>query len=169
MNKQDVLAKIEEYKNVPYEIGLADEGVVLHGNVEGHWIFNKGDQLIEIKVNTADGTYGFSNINQKENPFKVTTINFDTINYIRGYINNKKGSIADALNGLTPIGTSLTLSEIQTAMESNSIRKAKSPSGNLNDPHVAPDGEYGAFKGSIVGVGRNAIPKYVTDKLIDED
>ena len=48
MQKADVLAKLEEYKGKPIEIGLSDEGAVLHCGIDGHWIFTEGDNLVEI-------------------------------------------------------------------------------------------------------------------------
>lgn len=171
MKKEDVLAKLEEYKDRPIEIGLSDEGAMIYANIDGHWLFTDGgDNLVEIKKNSSDGTYGFSSNNQREHPFVITTTPFDAVMYVKVGIKNASGDIAEKTSGLTPVGTDKTLEEIVKAIESDSVRKANSPRGNLNTPAVAPGGYggYGEFKGSAVSTTIDGVPQYMKDSLIKE-
>ena len=49
MTKSDVLAKLDQFKDRPVVIGFQDEAIVIHTNVEGHWLFTEGDNLVEVK------------------------------------------------------------------------------------------------------------------------
>lgn len=170
MNKADVLAKFEEYKGRIIQIGMSDEGHLLFGGITGHWLFVKDDCVVEVKKNTSNiGHYGYDDVTQNVNPFVITTVNFDDILYIRSYFGSKPGEIAEILNGLTPVGTDDDLSDIISQVESDSIRKAASPSGNLNDTHVAPGGAYGSFKGSMISTEIGGLPGYVKNALLSQE
>ena len=167
MLKADVLAKLEEYKGRPIVVGLNDEGSLLYSGIDGHWLFVQGDNLVEIKKNVTDGTYGVSSGNQQQSPFTIMTVPFDVINYVKSYIPHKEGAIEEALSGLTPVGTDKSLSEIQSEIESDSILKALSPRGNVNTPDVAPGRSYGPFKGSAISTDIDGLPKYM-DEIVTE-
>jgi len=166
MNKADVLAKLDKFKGQPVEIGVQDEGIIIHANIDGHWLFVEGDNLVEVKVNSSDGTYGFSSAIQQQNPFKITYFPFEDVYYVRSYIANDPGDIADKLSGLEPVGTDKSFDDIIKEIEGNDIRKALSPRGNLNVSDVAPGGPYGTFKGSAVSTSRDGIPQYMKDALL---
>ena len=74
MNKADVLAKLEEYKGRPIQIGLSDEGAMLYSGIEGHWLFVQGDNLVEVRKNTFDSAYGFTLFLVRRVPFSVMVV-----------------------------------------------------------------------------------------------
>ena len=169
MTKTEVLALLEKYKGRVIEIGLSDEGALLHGGIEGHWLFTKGDNLIEVKKNTPDGTYGYASTSQYRSPFVVTTVQFDTVNYVRSYVKTDAGDITTMLDGFTPVATDDTLQEIITAMEGDSIRKASSTRSETYSDQTKYGGEYGTFKGTYISTDLNGIPAYVKQSLnVDE-
>lgn len=165
MLKEQVLAKLEEYKDKPVEIGIGDEGIVLYGGFDGHWLFTKDDVLIEIKKNSNEGTYGVGSITQAELPFIVISTSYDMISYVKGYIPHKAGAIAEALKGLTVAGSSKSLDEIQKEMESDSILSVYSARGNLNTENVEPGTAYGMFMGSAISTEKGGLPKYMDSVL----
>ena len=54
MNKEEVLYLFDKYKDRPIEIDTGDSAAVLRGNIDGHWLFLKGDTVVEVKKNTPD-------------------------------------------------------------------------------------------------------------------
>ena len=166
MTKEDIIKKLNDYKDKPIEIGLADEGALLHSGIEGCWLFINGDALVEIKKNTGDGTYGFLGINQQQNPYVVTTVNMDTVNYIRSYIGTDQ-EISNELSGLAPISTSKSMEEITKEIQGNSIRKANSPRGFSGFTNVKTGTSYGKFSGSAISTDIDGLPK-AFDNLVDK-
>ena len=118
MTKADVMAKLEEYKGRPIEIGLSDEGAMLYAGIEGHWLFVQGDNLVEVKKNSSDGTSGFSTVNQNQRPFTVTVVPFDIVNYVRTHIKNEPGDIQKIITDMEPVGVDKTLDEVIKEIES---------------------------------------------------
>ena len=168
MNKADVLDLLLEYQDRPVEIGLSDEGAVLYSGIEGHWLFTDGENLIEVKKNFSDGTYGFSSVNQRQSPFSVMTVPFEVINYVRIYIKNEPDDIKHVLGDYAPIGTSKSIDEVIGEIEKDSIRKAMSPRGNLNVADVNTKGSYGKFSGTAISTEIGGIPKYMKDDLLNK-
>lgn len=169
MTKADVLAKLEEYKDRPIEIGLSDEGAMLYSGIEGHWLFTQGDNLIEVRKNTSDGTYGFDSINQNQTPFVVTVVQFDTVNYVKTHIKNEAGDIQKIIGSFEPVATDKSLDDIIKSIQSDSIRKAQSPRGNLNTPDVNTKGSYGKFSGTIISTEIDGIPNYMKEDLLSNN
>ena len=169
MNKADVMAKLEEYKGRPIQLGLSDEGAMLYSGIEGHWLFVQGDNLVEVRKNTFDSAYGFTTSGQKQSPFSVMVVPFEIVNYVRTFITNEPGDIKKIVTSdMTPVGVDKTIDEMIAEMEGDSIHKAMSPRGNLNTPDVGTKGVYGGFKGSIVSTNIDGIPKYMNDLLDDQ-
>lgn len=168
MLKADVLSKLDEYKGRPVQVGLSDEGICLLGNIDNHWLFIDGDNLVEVKTNTSIENYGTATINQQQSPFIVTTVSMDNIVYVRSFIKNDSGDISTMIGSLTPVGTDKSLAEIIKEIEGNTVRKAMSPRGNLNTPDVNTKGTYGAFKGSVISTESDGIPKYLKDDLLNK-
>lgn len=169
MNKADVMAKLEEYKGRPIQLGLSDEGAMLYSGIEGHWLFVQGDNLVEVRKNTFDSAYGFTTSGQKQSPFSVMVVPFEIVNYVRTFITNEPGDIKKIVTSdMTPVGVDKTIDEMIAEMEGDSIHKAMSPRGNLNTPDVGTNGAYGGFKGSIVSTNIDGIPKYMNDLLDDQ-
>ena len=166
MDKELVLNKLEEYKDRPVEIALSDEGIILYSNVEGHWLFSDGDNLVEIKKNCSDGAYGFSTVNQNQSPFSVLTVPFNQVLYVRLYIKNNPDDIRNIVGNLNPVGTDKSLDEIISEIEKDSIRRTMSPRGNLNTPDVNTKGSYGKFNGSAISTEIGGIPQYMKDDLL---
>lgn len=169
MTKADVLAKLEEYKDRPIEIGLSDEGALLYSGIDGHWLFMQGDNLVEVKKNISDGTYGFTSINQQQSPFVMTTVPCEIVNYIRIYITNEPGDIKKTIKDMEVVGVSKSLDEIIKEIEGDSIHKASSPRGNLNVSDVNTKGSYGRFKGTAVSTSIDGIPGYMKDDLLKNE
>lgn len=169
MTKADVLAKLEEYKDRPIEIGLSDEGALLYSGIDGHWLFMQGDNLVEVKKNISDGTYGFASINQQQSPFVMTTVPCEIVNYIRIYITNEPGDIKKTIKDMEVVGVSKSLDEIIKEIEGDSIHKASSPRGNLNVSDVNTKGSYGRFKGTAVSTNIDGIPGYMKDDLLKNE
>lgn len=166
MNKADVIAKLEEYKGRPIQLGLSDEGAMLYSGIEGHWLFVQGDNLVEVRKNTFDSAYGFTSSGQKQSPFSVMVVPFEIVNYVRTFITNEPGDIKKIVTSdMTPVGVDKTINEMITEMEKDSIHKAMSPRGNLNTPDVNTKGAYGGFKGSLVSTAIDGIPKYMNNLL----
>lgn len=163
MTKSDLLAKLEMYKDKPIIIGLQDEGQCMFGNISGHWLFIDGDNVVEVRINT--GITGVSKIGQNEVPFIVTYAPVDTVGYVQAFIGDKAGSIAETIGSLTPVGTSKSITDIQSEIESNPVRKALTPRGNLNVDDVAPGKSYGQFKGSAISTSISGLPKYYNNLL----
>lgn len=169
MNKADVMAKLEEYKSRPIQLGLSDEGAMLYSGIEGHWLFVQGDNLVEVRKNTFDSAYGFTTSGQKQSPFSVMVVPFEVVNYVRTFITNEPGDIKKIVTSdMTPVGVDKTIDEMIAEMEGDSIHKAMSPRGNLNTPDVGTKGAYGGFKGSVVSTTIDGIPKYMNDLLDDQ-
>ena len=61
MNKEEVLYLFDKYKDRPIEIDTGDSAAVLRGNIDGHWLFLKGDTVVEVKKNTPDGSFNVAN------------------------------------------------------------------------------------------------------------
>lgn len=167
MIKADVLKKFEEYKDRPFKIGMSDEGQVLYSGIDGHWVFVDGDNVVGIRKMGINGTYGIPGMTQQESAFSVYTAPMELINYIEGYIPNKAGEVAKALEGLTPAGTSKSLEEIQKILESDSIHKAASTAGGLDVDDKAPGKTYGKFMGSYISTDKDGIPTNVEKALLD--
>lgn len=166
MDKSKLIAILEAYpKDRPFIIGLADQGAITLGGYPGHWLFVKDEYLIHIKVNTPDALYPMPGTTQKTYSFKMTYIPIEIINYVEMFIGAENESISDYISGLTPIGTDKTIEEISAEIENSSIRKSQSTRGALNDPHVAPGGDYGKFTGSMISTDINGLPKYIKDSL----
>jgi len=163
MLKADVLAKLEKYKDSPVLIGLSDEGQVLYSGFKGHWLFVQGDNLVYIKKTSTEGVYGVGGITQQQHPFSLTVVPFDAVEYVKCFLPYGAGVIASALEGLSPVGTSKTLAEIESEIESDDVLKALSPRGNLNVDDVAPGGSYGPFRGSAISTEIGGLPKYMDD------
>lgn len=168
MLKADVLAKLEEYKDQPIVIGLSDEGQVVYSGLDGHWLFVDGDNLVEIRKTTSEGTYGVAGITQFEHPFAMITVPFEFVEYVKVFIPFAPGAIGDAIASLTPAGTSKSLDEIKSEIESDSILKALSPRGNVNVSDVAPGGSYGPFRGSAISTSIDGLPKYMEKVITNE-
>ena len=169
MQKEIVLAKLKEFAGRPIVVGLADEGVVLYGGIEGHWLFNSGDSLIEIKKNIGDGVSHHGDIDQHIYPFQITTVNFDTINYVRSFIGRESGEIKKFTSGFTPVATKDDLSTIINIIEGDSIHKASAPRGNLNSETVKPNGPFGQWRGVAISTNIEGLPKYYDDMVEKED
>lgn len=168
MTKADVLAKLEEYKGRPIELGLSDEGAMLYSGIEGHWLFVQGDNLVEVKKNSSDGTSGFSTVNQNQRPFTVTIVPFEIVNYVRTHIKNEPGDIQTIITNMEPVGVDKTLDEVIKEIEGDSIRKAMSPRGNLNVSDVNTKGSYGKFSGAAISTEIGGIPQYMKDDLLSK-
>ena len=170
MNKADVLAKLEEYKGRPIQIGLSDEGAMLYSGIEGHWLFVQGDNLVEVRKNTFDSAYGFTSSGQKQSPFSVMVVPFEIVNYVRTFITNEPGDIKKIVTSdMKPVGVvDKTVGDMIAEMERDSIHKAMSPRGNLNTPDVNTKGAYGGFKGSAVSTSIDGLPNYMKKDLLDE-
>lgn len=168
MTKEEIVAKLTEYADRPVTLGLADQAVVLHSGIEGHWLFldDENSALTEVKINTSSQGLYSATPNQQEEPFVITTVQMDTVNFIRSYIGGESGSVRTSLTGLAPISTTKSFDDVIKDIESSSVRKASSPTGNLNSPVVAPGGSYGSFKGSYLSTEKEGVPKYVKDKLL---
>lgn len=166
MTKEEILAKIEEYKGRPIIVGLSDAGECLYSGIPGHWLFTQGGFIVEVKVSMAEHMYTIPAISQNIYPFKMTYVPFEIVNYVQTFMGDKPGDIRQLTEDLTPIGTTKTKEEILTEIEGNSVRKTQSVSGNLNDEHVAPGTDYGSFKGSMVSTDKSGLPQYVKDKLL---
>lgn len=159
MTREEVLKKLEEYKDRPIEIFL-DNANYMYIGVEGHWVFEDETGLTEISVNTAGITPGVAGMTQKESPFVIFHTEWDTIQYIRGYIGPYPSKVLEVTANLAPIGTSKTLEEIQKEISSAKVMLANSPTGFSNRDEVATD-SYGQFTGSAVSVTKDGIPEAV--------
>ena len=166
MTKADVMAKLEEYKGRPIELGLSDEGAMLYAGIECHWLFVQGDNLVEVKKNSSDGTSGFSSVNQNQRPFTVTIVPFEILNYVRTHIKNEPGDIQTIITNMEPVGVDKTLDEVIKEIESDSIRKAMCPRGNLNVSDVNTHCVYGKFSVSAISTEIGVIPQYMKDDLL---
>lgn len=165
MLKSDFLAKLEANKDKPIIIGMSDEGQVVYANIPGHWLFIDGENLVAVRKVTNRGTYGVAGIVQQIYPFAVYTAPIEFVNYVESFIEIAPGKIAEALEGLEPVGTSKSLADIETEIEGDSILKALSPRGNLNVSDVAPGTSYGRFTGSAISTSSEGLPKYMKEDL----
>lgn len=166
MTKEEVLYMLDKYKDRPFEIDTGDSAACIRGNIEGHWLFIKGDSLVEVKKNTPDGTYNYANTSQAQTPFKVTVLSFDNIAYFRSYITSDPNDVENQLNDLTPTGTSKTMEDIIKEIETDTIHNAASPMGYLNTNQTAPGTQYGNFKGTMISTEKGGIPANVLNKVL---
>ena len=123
MNKSVVLAKLEEYKDRPIEIGLLDVKSI-YGNIEGHWLFDAGDCIIHVEKNVSNPGYEIPGLTQRDKPFVMTSIYYDDISYVKSYISPGSGEIEKDLGSYNPIGTSKSKDDIIKELQGNSIHKA---------------------------------------------
>lgn len=167
MNKEEVLYMFNKYKDRPVEIDTGDSAAVLRGNIDGHWLFMYGDSVIEVKKNTPDGTFNIANTNQPQCPFKVTAMSIDAISYIRSVINTEAGDVEKQIGDLEPVGTSKSIKDILTEMETDSIYHASSARGFLNADENAPGTMYGQFRGSVLSTDIGGVPENTIKTLLD--
>lgn len=167
MNKSIVLAKLEEYKDRPIEIGLLDVKSI-YGNIEGHWLFDGGDCLIHVEKNVSNSSYEIPGLTQRDKPFVMTSIYYEDISYIKSYIAPGAGEIEKDLGSYSPIGTTKSKDDVIKELQGNSIHKALAPRSFQNVDEVAPDLQYGTFKGSVISTSKDGLPKYY-DKLVNKD
>lgn len=167
MNKSIVLAKLEEYKDRPIEIGLLDVKSI-YGNIEGHWLFDGGDCLIHVEKNVSNSSYEIPGLTQRDKPFVMTSIYYEDISYIKSYISPGAGEIEKDLGSYSPIGTTKSKDDVIKELQGNSIHKALAPRSFQNVDEVAPDSQYGTFKGSVISTSKDGLPKYY-DKLVNKD
>ena len=166
MNKEEVLYLFDKYKDRPFEIDSGDSAAVLRGNIDGHWLFLKGDSVVEVKKNTPDGSFNIANTNQPQCPFKVTVLSFDNIAYIRSFINSDPSDVDNQIGDLEPIGTSKSMADILKEIKTDSIYHASSATGFLNTDATAPGTMYGNFRGSAISTDIGGIPKNVVEKVL---
>ena len=166
MNKEEVLYLFDKYKDRPIEIDTGDSAAVLRGNIDGHWLFLKGDTVVEVKKNTPDGSFNIANTNQPQCPFKVTMLSFGDIAYIRSFINSDPGDVRKQISDLNPIGTSKNMADILKEIETDTIYNASSATGFLNTEATAPGTMYGNFRGTVLSTEIGGIPQNVVDKVL---
>lgn len=159
MTRDEVLKKLEEYKDRPIEIFL-DNANYMYIGVEGHWVFEDETGLTEISINTAGITPGVRGMTQNESPFVILHTEWDTIQYIRGYIGPYPDKILEVTNNLTPIGTSKTLTEIQNEIATSRVMMSSHPTGFSNRDEVATD-SYGQFTGTAVSTSKFGVPEAI--------
>ena len=164
MQKADCLKKLEEYKDRPVVIGGSDQGETFYGNLDGHWLFDEDNFLVEVKTNTMDGTYNFNIVAQTISPFVVTCMPYETINYVKAFSTTDPKDIHSLLKNMTPIGTAKSKDEIIKEIESSTVRKACSVRGHNENTEYG--GPYGTFNGSIISTERNGVPQKVKDDLL---
>ena len=164
MQKADCLKKLEEYKDRPVVLGGSDQGETFYGNIDGHWLFDEDNMLVEVKTNTMDGTYNFNVVAQNISPFVITCMPYETINYVKVFRTHDSKDIHDLMKNMTPVGTSKSKDEVMKDIESSTIRKACSIRGN--NENTSYGGPYGSFNGSIISTERNGVPKNVKDDLL---
>ena len=164
MLKADCLKKLEEYKDRPVVLGGSDQGEVFYGNIDGHWLFDEDNMLVEVKTNTMDGTYNFNVVAQNISPFVVTCMPYETINYVKVFSTHDSKDIHNLMKNMTQGGTSKSKDEVMKDIESSTIRKACSIRGN--NENTSYGGPYGPFNGSIISTERNGVPKNVKDDLL---
>lgn len=164
MLKADCLKKLEEYKDRPVVLGGSDQGETFYGNIDGHWLFDEDNMLVEVKTNTMDGTYNFNVVAQNISPFVVTCMPYETINYVKVFSTHDSKDIHNLMKNMTQVGTSKSKDEVMKDIESSTIRKACSIRGN--NENTSYGGPYGPFNGSIISTERNGVPKNVKDDLL---
>ena len=96
----------------------------------------------------------------------MTIVPFEIVNYVRTHIKNEPGDIQTIITNMEPVGVDKTLDEVIKEIESDSIRKAMSPRGNLNVSDVNTQGSYGKFSGSAISTEIGGIPQYMKDDLL---
>ena len=164
MLKADCLKKLEEYKDRPVVLGGSDQGETFYGNIDGHWLFDEDNMLVEVKTNTMDGTYNFNVVAQNISPFVITCMPYETINYVKVFSTHDSKDIHNLMKNMTQVGTSKSKDEVMKDIESSTIRKACSIRGN--NENTSYGGPYGPFNGSIISTERNGVPKNVKDDLL---
>lgn len=164
MTKDQVLKKLEEYKGRPVEIFL-DNANYMYIGVEGHWVFEDETGLTEIAVNTAGVTPGVAGMTQNESPFVILHTEWDTIQYIRGYIGPYADKIIEITQDLKPIATDKTLKEIQDEIVTSQVMLSKSPTTFNRRDEVATD-SYGQFTGSAISTSKDGVP-YAIKKMAE--
>lgn len=158
MNKNDVLAKLDKYKDSPVEVAINGAGdITVYGNIEGRWLFIEDTGIVAVAKNTANGRFDIGGSSQREMPFTIMHIEWGDIVYVKSYI--KRDEIDSTLSGLTPVGTSKSFAEVLKEISSDSILKANSPRGFANADYNGPDGPYGSFKGSAITTSIDGFPK----------
>ena len=166
MNREEVLYMFEKYKDRPIEIDTGDSAAVLRGNIDGHWLFLKGDSIVEVKKNTPDGSFNIADTNQTQCPFKVTMMSFDAIAYIRSFINSDHDDVRKQISDIEPVGTSKNMADILKEIGVDTIYNASSATGFLNTDATAPGTMYGNFRGSVLSTDIGGIPQNVVDKVL---
>lgn len=169
MDKAKVLSLLEKYKDTPIEITDAANSLMFYGNMEGRWLFDGGDYLIAVSKNVPNGKYDVAEINQRQRPFTIQYITYDDVISVRSFIDNKPGSVDAIIGSFTPLGTSKSKADVLKEITSDSIYKASSTSGFLNEKQNAPDGAYGKFTGSYISTSKEGIPQNVLDKLLNTE
>lgn len=169
MEKTEVLHIIEFLKDKPFEIGMADEGATAYGNIDGHWIFIANNSLVEVRKNTVDHSYGYGPMSSSISPFVIRYLDYVSITHIQSIISNEPGDISAAIANLTPAGTSKSLADITKEIESDSIRKVQSPSGNIMTDDTLPGSSYGSFKGSIISTSADGINPILEKHLLGDN
>lgn len=162
MEKVDVLAKLEEFKDRPIEI-YCDNSIMLYANLPGHWVFTNDNELIEIAKNSSRGLAGVEGMSQNEAPFIITYTTFDMVQYIKGYIPPNSEKIKSIVSGMDPIGTDKSIDDVIKEICQDSIILANSPHGFQNDKRYYDD-TYGQFSGTFISKD-GKLPQGLLDSL----
>ena len=167
MIKDVVLAKLEQFKDRPVELGLLDVKSI-YGNIEGHWLFDGGDCIVHVEKNVSNSSYEIPSLTQREKPFVITYIYYDDISFVKSYIGPGSGEINKDIGSLSPLATTKSSDDILKELQGDTIHKALSPRSFQNVDNVAPGSSYGTFKGSAISTDINGLSKYYDD-LVNKD
>jgi hypothetical protein len=168
MDKAEVIAKLNLYKDKPVEVAINGAGdITVYGNMDGRWLFDGGDCLIAIATNTPNGKFDIGGLSQRDYPFTILHIGYDDIVYVKGYIAYDK--VNDTIKNLTPLATDKSINEVVNEIATSSIMKAASPRGFVNANETAPGGSYGRFMGSAISTNIDGLPKYYKDMVDKKD
>ena len=108
IEKADVIALLNKLKGAPAMI-IFEDGTRMYTGIEDFYLFAGDKQLVQVckNANPYEGTV-IQGMTQQDSAYKTIYGDYDDIKIIISF-----KDVIDQINGLTPIGTELSLNDIK--------------------------------------------------------
>lgn len=166
MTKAAIQAVLNRFPGQKAEIVGSDAQVSIYVGLSGRYAFFTDDGVAEIKINSSNPQMGVMGMSQTESPFIYTFLSYDDVEIVKVYCGD--ADMSEALTGLEPVDSNLSIDDIIKAVQAAPVNKALSPRGNLNSAPTEPGSAYGEFKGTAITTDKNGFPEYMKKVLTND-
>lgn len=113
IEKADVIALLNKLKGAPAMI-IFTEGTRMYTGIDDFYLFAGDKQLVQVckNANPYEGTV-IHGMTQQDSAYKTIYGDYDDIAIIISFKGNTVKDVLDQINGLTPIGTELSINDIK--------------------------------------------------------